>query len=265
MYTRTFSTLGCSEFEPAAIVALARKHHIPVLEIRGIAGSTDLPSVLEAHFGTPAAWASFLRENSLRVCAFGTSFRLIGGSPADRDELLRYLPWAEAAGVPWLRVFDGGKTGGADEIAQGAETLATWREDKQKNGWQADWMVETHDALVTSPRLHAFFAAAPGARLLWDSHHTWKKGGEDPELTWQTVAAHTVHIHVKDSVSRPSSDGADYTYVLPGEGEFPMPRLRQLLESSRYAGHLSLEWERLWHPYMPPLDSALAAASSGWW
>ena len=266
MYTRTFSTLGCAEFGPAEVVALARKHQMPSVEFRAMAGSTDLPAVLEKQFGTPSAWAGFLRENGLRACVFGTSFRIIDGSAADRDLMMRYLPWAEAAGVPWLRVFDGGQTGDAGEIARAAETLATWQDEKQKNGWQTELLIETHDALVTSPRLEALFAAAPKAHLLWDSHHTWKKGGEDLATTWRTVAAHTAHIHVKDSISRPSSDGCAYTYVLPGEGEFPMQSLQKLLEASAYTGHMSLEWERLWHPYMPPLDSALVAASTnGWW
>lgn len=266
MYSRTFSTLGCAEFEPTEIVALAHRHQMPAVEIRAMSGSTTLPDVLERLFGTPSAWAAFLKENGLRVCVFGASFRLIDGSAADWEALLRYVPWAEAAGVPWLRVFDGGSKGNAAEITQGAEALADWQKERTKNRWQTDLIIETHDALLTSPLLKAFFAAAPGARLLWDSHHTWKRGGENPAVTWGTVAPHTSHIHVKDSVSRPSPDGGDYTYVFPGEGEFPMPELRTALQLSGYAGSLSLEWERLWHPYMPPLEDALDAASRhGWW
>jgi len=239
---------------------------MPDVEMRSMSGSTNLPDVLGRLFGTPSAWAAFLKENGLSVCVFGASFRLIDGSAADLEALLRYVPWAEAAGVPWLRVFDGGSTGSAAEIARGAEAFGDWQKERAKNRWQTDLIIETHDALLTSPLLKAFFAAAPGARLLWDSHHTWKKGGESPAVTWTTVAPHTSHIHVKDSTSRPSPDGGDYTYVLPGEGEFPMQELRAALRSSGYAGSLSLEWERLWHPYMPSLDAALAsAAKRGWW
>lgn len=266
MYSRTFSTLGCAGFEPAEIVDLARRHQMSTVEMRAMSGSTELPVVLERLFGSPSSWAAFLRENGIQVGVFGTSFRLIDGSAADWDAMLRYVPWAEAAQVPWLRVFDGGGKGDAQELAKGAEAHGIWQEERERQGWQTDLIIETHDSLLTTPRLEAFFAAAPGARLLWDSHHTWKRGEENPSVTWESVASHTSHIHVKDSVSRPSPDGGAFTYVLPGEGEFPMVELRTALQKSGYAGGLSLEWERLWHPYMPPLEDALNAASSHkWW
>jgi hypothetical protein len=52
---------------------------------------------------------------------------------------------------------------------------------------------------------------------------------------------------------------------LPGEGEFPMASLRAILQAEFY-GTVSLEWEKLWHPYLPPLENALTAASEHrWW
>ncbi|MCU0794167.1 MAG: sugar phosphate isomerase/epimerase, partial [Opitutaceae bacterium] len=100
---------------------------------------------------------------------------------------------------------------------------------------------------------------------LWDTHHTWKKGGEDPVATWRAVRHRTVHLHVKDSVSVPSSRHP-FTYVTPGEGEFPMGPLIAELRAYPHTPPLSLEWERLWHPYLPPLDTALEAASArAWW
>ncbi len=263
--TRTFSTLGCADLAWEDILALARRHGLDRIELRAVAGTTDLPAWLAARFGTPAAWHAELDARGIAVCAFGTSFRLLDGKAEDRAALLAHAPWAEAAGVPWLRVFDGGQTGDAAELAHAAETFAWWREQRRRHGWKTDLMVETHDALVTTPRLEAFFAAVPDAALLWDCHHTWKKGGEDPVATWRAVRARTVHIHVKDSVSRPGARHP-FTYVPPGEGEFPMPGLLAALRDTRYAGPLSLEWERLWHPYLPDLDTALRlAAERAWW
>jgi hypothetical protein len=38
------------------------------------------------------------------------------------------------------------------------------------------------------------------------------------------------------------------------------------LKAAEFSGPVSLEWERMWHPYLPPLDEALAvAAARGWW
>jgi sugar phosphate isomerase/epimerase len=99
---------------------------------------------------------------------------------------------------------------------------------------------------------------------LWDSHHTWKRGGEDPVATWAAIAPHVVHVHVKDSVSRPSAKHP-YTYVVPGSGEFPAAPLMDCLRRE-FSASVSLEWERQWHPYLSPLDEALTAATrNGWW
>jgi hypothetical protein len=38
------------------------------------------------------------------------------------------------------------------------------------------------------------------------------------------------------------------------------------LRADDFAGPVSLEWERMWHPYLPSLDEALTAATaSQWW
>jgi sugar phosphate isomerase/epimerase len=265
LLTRTFSTLGCAELGWDEIWALAARHGFQELEFRAVAGATALPGWFGERFGSPAQMAADLAARGTRIRAFGTSFRLIDGSEADRSALLAYAPWAEAAGVPWLRVFDGGKTGDAAEIARAVETLAWWGEERRRHGWKTELMVETHDALVTTPVLRAFFEAAPRAALLWDSHHTWRKGGEDPVDTWRVVGGRTVHVHVKDSVGRPSGNHP-FTYVLPGEGEFPMKRVLDALKRDGFSGAISLEWERLWHPYLAGLDVALStAAERRWW
>lgn len=265
MMRKTFSSLGCSELDLPDIVALADKHGIAALELRAVNGTTELPAFLSERFGSPESWAAWLKEQGVTVCSLDTSFRLIDGDEAAREALLAYVPWAEAAGVPWMRIFDGGKTGDVEEIARAAGVLAWWRGLQEKNGWTVGLMIETHDALVTSDKIAALFAASPDARLLWDAHHTWKKGGEDPLATWEVVRERTVHIHVKDSVSTPSARHP-FTYVLPGDGEFPIAPLLTILEEAGYDGMLSLEWERLWHPYLAPLDEALrVAAERRWW
>jgi hypothetical protein len=42
--------------------------------------------------------------------------------------------------------------------------------------------------------------------------------------------------------------------------------LRELLRLDKYEGVMSLEWERMWHPYLPEIDKALYhAAFNRWW
>jgi sugar phosphate isomerase/epimerase len=263
-YTRAISSLGWPEGTLDDMVTLARRHHLDALELRALENTVDLPQLFTQRYGTPAALAAKLHGVPVRVLALDTSVRLLDRATIDREKLLTFVPWAEALGVRWLRVFDGGKTADDAELAHAAGTLRWWQTLRREQRWKVDLMVETHDALTTTPALQRFLAAAPGARLLWDTHHTWQKGGEDPLVTWNALHTNVVHVHVKDSTSTPSPRHP-FTYVLPGEGEFPAAPLFQLL-GAEFDGAVCLEWEKLWHSYLPELDDALHAASAHhWW
>ena len=262
---RTFSTLGCPDLTLEQAFELAAKHGLAGIELRALGGTLELPGYFAQTYGRPPALAAKLRGQPVRIVALDTSLKLIGGTAADREKFLAFVPWAEALGVPRLRVFDGGAKLDAAELARAADTMSWWRELRRKNGWRADLMVETHDSLFTAAAIERFGAVAPDVRILWDTHHTWKQGGEDPVATWRKIKARVVHVHVKDSVSQPGARHSQ-TYVLPGNGEFPMAPLLGALRADGYTGPLSLEWEKLWHPGLPSLDDALrAAAERDWW
>ena len=260
---RAFSTLGCAEYTLDRVQRLAGEYDIDTVELRALADTVDLPSHFESAFGEPRLLRSSL-ESGPAVVSLDTSFRLIGNTAQDRDTLLGYAPWAEGMRTPFLRIFDGGKTGDAEEIAAAHETLAWWREMRTEQGWSVDLIVETHDAFTRPERLARLLDAEP-CLILWDAHHTWRKGGVDPAETWRMLRGRVPHIHVKDSVTDDQAR-LGYRYVLPGTGEFPMGQLRDALERDRYAGVISLEWERLWHPELPPLAHALQEAQArNWW
>jgi sugar phosphate isomerase/epimerase len=263
--TLAFSTLGCAELELDEALALAARYGLDAIEIRALGGIIDLPAYFTERFGTPTGLVRALEHSPVAVCALNTSMRLVGATPQAKEELLRYLPWAQAAGIKSLRIFDGGSTGDAGELSEALSTLEWWRETARREGFASDIMVETHDFLVHPDALGRFLEAAPDCALLWDTHHTWRKGGQDPAETWKQVRRNARHLHVKDSVSKPSGK-LPYTYTLPAAGEFPMPALLAALAADRYAGVISLEWERLWHAELPPLDLALQEArQTGWW
>lgn len=263
--TLAFSTLGCADLELDEALALAAHHGLDAIEIRALGGTIDLAAYFTERFGSPSDLARALELSPVRVCAFNTSLRLVGATSQAKEEFLRYLPWAEAAGVRSLRVFDGGETGDAGDVAEAVSTLQWWDETAKREGFSAEMAVETHDCLVTSDAIGRFLEAAPDCALLWDTHHTWRKGGQDPVETWKQVRHNTRHLHVKDSVSRPGPK-LPYSYVLPGSGEFPMAALRSALVADGYAGIVSLEWEKLWHAELVPLDLALQAARRNrWW
>jgi len=262
---RCFSSLGCPELSLDAMCALAAKHAIPLLELRAVGGTLDLPGYFAAEFQTPKKLASHVRASGVRIAALDASLHLIGATAVEQEQLAALAPWADALDVRWIRVFDGGKN--VDPAALGAarETLQWWQELRTRNGWRTELMVETHDALLTAGTLREFRAEVPGIAILWDAHHTWRKGGEDPAVTWLSIRDAVVHVHVKDSVGVPSARHP-FTYVLPGEGQFPIRSLLDMLHADNFDGPVSLEWEKLWHPYLPGLDAALTeAAKRNWW
>jgi len=263
-YRHSISTLGCPDLSLEETLALAERHRLDAVELRALAGTIDIPSVFANAYGTPAALATRMHSSTVSIVSLDTSLKLADNTEADRADFLRFVPWAEAAGVPWLRAFDGGKNADLATHRAMADTVAWWRAQKKAHGWKAELMIETHDALCSTAAIQQFLSLAPGTAILWDTQHTWKNGGEDVLATWRAIKPHVVHVHVKDSISVPSAKHP-FTYVLPGDGEFPMPPLRAVL-AAEFSGAVSLEWERLWHPYIAPLDDALtAAAKRNWW
>lgn len=268
-YLRAFSTLGYPHASLEDCMSLAQKYDLDGVEVRALQGQIDLPAVLAKTYGSPEALAEKLggAANSRRgvpIVAFGTSLRLIGSTPQERDAFLAFLPWAEALGVRWLRVFDGGKLADAAEIAEAVSTVRWWQTERAWRKATTEIMIETHDSLFNAAAIGRFVQAAPGTAILWDTHHTWKKGGEDPMETWSRISAHVVHVHVKDSISIPSARHP-YTYALPGRGEFPIQPLIKELDR-HFRGVVSLEWEKMWHPDIAPLEEALQSAKDrAWW
>ena len=261
---RCFSSLGCPDFSLDETLALAVKHGIGAVELRSLGGTVNLPAYFAEKFGTPEKLAAHVQASSVRVVGFNASLHLTGATQAERDQLVAFGPWAEALGVPWLRVFDG-KNSDTTGLDEALATLRWWREVRAAHGWTVDVSIETHDSLFTAATIARFLAAAPGTAILWDSHHTWKRSGEDPVATWRAIRASVVHVHVKDSISVPSAKHP-FTYVLPGAGEFPIAPVLAALQADNFSGPVSLEWEKLWHPYLPPLDEALrVAAARAWW
>lgn len=263
-YTRSYSTLGSPALNLEETLALAARHGLDGVELRALGGTIDLPAYLAANYGAPAELAARLGASPVKVVALDTSLHLAENTLEAREAFLRFVPWAEALGAPRLRVFDGGKSVDVAVHRAMAKTVAWWRTLRAEHRWRVDLMVETHDALLNAESILGFLALAPGAGILWDTHHTWKTGREDPLVTWRAIGPHVVHAHVKDSVSIPG-EKHPFTYRLPGEGEFPMATLRPVLRAE-FAGPVSLEWERLWHPELAPVEEALAAAARrDWW
>jgi sugar phosphate isomerase/epimerase len=263
-----FSTLGCAELSLPEVCELAARFDFPEFEVRALQGRVDLPQYALDHGLMPPRVGSMFENHRVRMIVGSSDFKLISGDGLKRAELSRFCAWADAWRAPYVRVFGGGVWGTpltATELNIAAENIARWRAEKKAHHWQVELLLETHDAFSASEpcrRLMRLLDEPLG--ILWDAHHTWRLGGEAPRETWRRLSKWIRHVHVKDSIDKPSAKHP-YTYVLPGEGQAPLAEILSLLREQNFQGTVSLEWERLWHPYLPPLPVALAHLREQQW
>ena len=252
--------MGCAELSLAETCALAEKFSIPAIELRALNNTIELPKLFRETGWTPAVVREICARHSVQLLGANSSYGLISPDPAERAALGEFCGWADALGIPYVRVFGGGKWGTplTDENFQTAIRNLDWfRAEKSARGWRLELLLEMHDAFSASaPVLQLNEMLAEPLNIIWDSHHTWRAAGESPSESWRQLRPFIRHVHIKDSIDQPSARHP-YTYVLSGEGQMPMAETIALLRAAKFTGGVSLEWEKLWHPYMPSLDVAL--------
>ncbi len=264
----SFSTLGCPLLSLKETCQLASEFGIQHIEARIFEDQINLPKYFSEKYGSAENVNQELEQYDVGISFLDTSLKLIGNDEKSRDEFLQFLPWAEALGVRWLRVFDGGEVKHElddESLTSALETLEWWRDIRTKNNWKANIAIETHDALSSLISCQTLFDnASDEIDLIWDTHHTWKKAGEPLQPTWQTLRPNTRNVHIKDSISKPSPNHP-YTYSMLGDGEFPLEETLEMLEGDNYTGYVTIEWERKWHPYLEDLWTALQTARNRQW
>jgi sugar phosphate isomerase/epimerase len=255
------STLGCAELSLPDICKLFRQFDLRELEIRSVDGRTDLPQWSADTGWSPLRATAMLAQYQIKLRVAGSSFKIVGNNEKSRAEMLTFCQWADSWGATYVRAFGGGTWGqplSKADYDQAVQTVAWWQQENKQRGWRTELLLETHDAFSASGPCRELFARLPEPiGIIWDSHHTWRLGGETPSESWSQLSRWIRHVHVKDSIDKPSARHS-FTYVLPGDGEVPLAQIIHLLTEHQFAGAISLEWERLWHPYLPPLREALA-------
>lgn len=129
----------------------------------------------------------------------------------------------------------------------------------KSRGFRCEILLETHFAFSSARICRSLNDRLyDPVLILWDSHHTWRRGHEAPDVAWNLLSPWIRHIHYKDSRMYPGSS-IDGCYVSPGQGEFPTELLMRELRASDYYYGLSLEWEKFWHPELPDLREVIPA------
>ena len=244
-----FSTLGCPAWEWEKILDFAKQNGFSAVELRGLQGTMDLPSRPEFAPGRIEQSRKEIAARGLRISCVSSSTNLHDTDPEKHEAQLadarKFIDLASALGVPYVRVFGNKVIGDRDaavkNVAQSLRSLGEYSGPKN-----VTVVIESHGDFTDSPTLRAVLEAAdsPHVALLWDAHHTFISGKEDPEFTVAQLGKYIRHTHLKDSLKK----GDDVQYVLTGRGQVPVKRQVKALVGIGYGGSFSFEWEKVWHP-----------------
>jgi len=249
-----FSTLGCPTWEWSKILEFAQTHGFSAVELRGLQGTMELPARPEFQSGRIDASKREIAAKNLKIACVSSSAHLHDADVAKRSQQIadakRFIDLAASLGAPYIRVFGNNLEGPRDQavsrIASGLNELGTYAAPRK-----VTVLIESHGDFTDSPTLSQILSRAdsPNVGLLWDAHHTFVSGKEEPEFTVQQLGKFIRHTHLKDSVpSGDSPPGNERRYVLTGHGDVPVRRQVEVLAASGYKGCYSFEWEKVWHP-----------------
>jgi sugar phosphate isomerase/epimerase len=247
----TFSTLGCPKWPWRRVLDEAARLGYAGIELRGIQMQMDLPKLPEFTGTRIAASRKDVEALGLTISDLGASSRMHESDPkvraAQLDEGRRFIDLAHQLGAPYVRVFGDKIPPGepkADVTARVVEGLRTLGEHARGSG--VTIIIESHGDFTDSATLQDLLkrAAMDPVALLWDAHHTFVAGKEQPAATFAALGKYVRHTHLKDS--RP--DGAEVRYVLTGSGTVPVRETVAVLAGGGYKGFYGFEWEKGWHP-----------------
>jgi sugar phosphate isomerase/epimerase len=254
-----FSTLGCPKWPWPQIVEFAASNGFSAIEIRCILGDLDLPARPEFAPDRIAATKKDIAAHGLKISDLGSSSEMHLTDPDKRAKSIadgkRFIDLAEKLGAPYVRIYGNKLEGQRDEcirrVAAGMRELALYAVPRN-----VGVIIESHGDFVSSPLLKQVLTEAnhPNASLLWDAHHTFVDGHEEPEFTVRELGKWIRHTHLKDSVAA----NGERHYVLTGKGDVPVQRQMQALAGIGYQGYFCFEWEKLWHPDIAEPEIAIA-------
>ena len=253
-YPIAFSTLGCPAWSWKTILEQADRLGYAALELRGVAGEMDLTKVPELTGAQRAGSMRDLAALGIAISDLGASAHMHEKDAAAREQQLdegrRFIDLAQALGVKYVRMF-------GDKIPQGEP-----RDEAMKRvveGFQVmaayakasgvTVLIESHGDFTHSKDLAEIITRVDSPRfaLLWDAHHTFVAGNEQPADSYAKLGKWIRHTHLKDS--RPAgATPEDRRYVLLGTGEVPVKEQVRVLAAAGYKGYYCFEWEKKWHP-----------------
>jgi sugar phosphate isomerase/epimerase len=258
-----FSTLGCPEYTLDEVLDLAVLKGVDGVELRAAPGA--IVSVESPPDQIDAVRAA-CDASGVRILALSSYLRTreAGDDDAFERDMAAHLRVAARLGAPYLRVFPGGIAEDPDGDVRAVRRLATAAPLAAELGVRP--ALETHDTRRRGAQVARILtllderAPGHGVGAIWDAMHPWR-AGEAPADTARELAPWLAFVQIKDGDVSDPVTGEDGALREVGDGRLPLDELAALL-SDRVGLWWSLEWERLWHPELVDLPTALDSASA---
>ncbi len=242
-----FSTLACPDWTVEEIADAARRYAYDAIEWRLADGA------LLGRKTDPDVWRRIANAGVPAVCLDTSCVFVQPGDIARQKAIDIATAMGERAseiGAPFIRVFAGAlpESMTRSRVAGPTRDALAAAAERMPDGVRI--LVETHDAWTSAKDISRLVSTDVG--VVWDVAHT-VRAGEHVEDTLAVIGTPGL-VHVKDA------SGEQLTHL--GDGEIPLAAAVEALRARSYDGFISLEWEKLWHPYLDDADVALPRAMS---
>ncbi len=264
----SFSTLACADWTFSRILDLAVKSKFDGIELRFVENQDSM-------YKLPAFSGAGLAETKRRLGDSGMKISCVDTSCAFQmadakiragwvDEGRRMGELAAALGAPGIRIFESHPDAPTtvDDARkwtiEGIQGIAARIASLNVGAW-----LETHGDFATAAKTLSIVNAvdAPNKGVIWDAANCFSGFGERPSHAAPILDGSIRHVHFKDLTK--DASGA-WIPELTGQGVFPLLEVVHALGGLRYGGFVSFEWEKKWHPSIPPAEVAVPQFAE-WW
>jgi len=257
-YKISFSTLGCPNWRVPQIVEMAVHAGYDGIELRFVEGEDSLWKLAAFQSEALRETCSRFEDAGLAISCVDTSCRFDSPDANERerwiDEGVRMAELAAELQAPGIRVFgDRIQPGVEREVTRGWIRDAIQRLSEKIAALGVEVWLETHGDFSRAEEVLATVPQRDGVGVVWDAASAFIECGEYPLQNGKQLAALIRHVHIKDLRGHTTKR----IPVLTGGGEFPLAEVCVAVKTINYAGFLSFEWEKKWHPEIEPPEIAL--------
>lgn len=244
----SFSTIACPDYSWVDIYSMAKDLGFDGIEIRGM--GDDFAAYKAMPFteaNRPKTMAKLKALNIEIPClSSGCCLKFKEKEAETIAELTEYCKLAQQINAHYIRVLadlEAAPNGEVDDsyVAEQLKKLAPIAAQ-----YDVTLLVETNGVYSDTHRLRALLDSVNSHKIaaLWDMHHPYRFAGESPEQTVANLGELIKYVHIKDSVM----ENGKVVYKMMGEGDLPIQKMIEALQSIQYTGYVSLEWVKLWMP-----------------